>query len=96
MPRATGPAADAATPKTPDPPSEPTQPEVPPAPAGWGTWRYTGDLTRIYTNVPVTVSPGDVISWPQMPALDGFWEPAGSDTPITRWPDNQPNPPKGV
>lgn len=49
-------------------------------------WVYTGPPGRIYTHVPVTVDPGDVIAWPELPAGDGAWE--STDAEVTRLPDN--------
>lgn len=101
MPRATGPAATAATPDTTTPPTSVAEPETPatdqpeqePEPE-WGFWRYTGDVERIYTHVPVTVTTGDVIHHLGIPAADGNWRP--DPGPATRQPDNwrpTPTPP---
>jgi hypothetical protein len=83
MPRATpGPAADAAI----TPPVD-----LPPLPgpyAGMPRWRFVGGFSRVYTSVPVTVSPGDVVAWPTAPAADGCWEP--TDSAVTKRPDNAP------
>ena len=62
---------------------------TPPPPPDATTWRYTGTITRVYTNIPVTINPGDTIAWPNAPTDDGNWEPAEDTTP-TRQPDNQP------
>lgn len=85
MPRATGPAADAAMPDT----AEAIAPSAP-DPAPWGHWRYIGAEQRIYTNVPVTVAGGEVIAWHSMPAEDGCWE--STTDPVTAEPDNAPRP----
>lgn len=92
MPRATGPAADAAMPES----AEATTPlasefatggQVAADPAQpWGNWRYTGSTGRIYTHVPVTCYGGEVIAWPEAPADDGAWEP--TTDPVTTQPDN--------
>lgn len=89
MPRATGPAADAATPESAEAvtPSATTDETPPP----WGHWRYLGDLGgRVYTNVPVTVTGGEVVAWPTAPADDGAWE--STTDPVTAQPDNHPRP----
>ncbi len=86
MPRTTGPAADAATPET-AADVAPEQPAAGPQPSP--RWRYTGTEERIYTNVPVTVTAGDVVAWPEPPADDGWWEP--TDEPVNRLPDNHPD-----
>lgn len=86
MPRATGPAADAATPESAEA-TTPSAPDETTPPATWGHWRYLGDLGgRVYTNVPVTVHGGEVIAWPTAPADDGAWEP--TEDPVTTQPDN--------
>jgi hypothetical protein len=83
------PAADAVMP---EPSAEPSAPEVeavvPEVDAGpdWGNWRYLGPAGRIYTNVPVTPEPGDVITCLGIPAGDGAWEQTDAD--VTRQPDN--------
>lgn len=70
------------------PAEEPTESEAPLEPS---SWRYVGDVPRTYTNVPVTIDPGDVITWTGLPAGDGNWEPANE--PATRLPDNhRPDP----
>lgn len=62
-------------------------PEAAARPVAGGTrWRYRGPRGRIYTHIPVTPQPGDVIAWPEIPAGDGAWEPTGDD--VTRMPDN--------
>ncbi len=98
MPRATSPAADAATPETttPVPPAAVSPTDVP-------RWRYDCDEPVIYANVPVTPLRGDVVAWPGNPvpgkdggitivpgppADDGRWTP--TTDPVTRWPDNHP------
>lgn len=68
-----------------------TPPAEAPAVPGWGNWHYIGPAGRIYTNIPVTVSPGDIVTWPEIPAPDGAWFP--TDDPPNRHPDNwQPEP----
>jgi hypothetical protein len=52
----------------------------------WGNWRYTGPPGRMYTAVPVTPEPGDIVTHCGAPAADGCWEP--SDAEATRRPDN--------
>lgn len=60
--------------------------EVEPAPV-WGNWRYLGHRTDIvYTAVPVTPAPGDVVGWWGPPGHDGCWE--QTDAEPTRMPDN--------
>lgn len=49
-------------------------------------WRYVGPDRRIYTSVPVTVDPGDVVPCAEIPASDGFWQ--ETDQPYNRLPDN--------
>lgn len=66
-----------------DPPAE----SEPPAPLEWSNWRYIGhrdDL--VYTAVPVTPQPGDVVGWWGPPGHDGLWE--STDDEVTRMPDN--------
>ena len=76
------PPADDAVPIEPAPPAEPVEP----APV-WGNWRYLGHRTDIvYTAVPVTPQPGDVVGWWGPPGHDGLWEP--TDAEPTRMPDN--------
>lgn len=93
-------AADAAIPQPDDPqaPASPveTQPPdtaqaqaTPEPPAEWGNWRYTGPPDRVYTNIPVTPAPGDVVTWLGPPATDGCWEPTSDEA--TRLPDNHPD-----
>ncbi len=85
------PVVEAAATPTPTPPV-PT-PETP-ASSGWGTWRYTGPPGRVYVDIPVTVDPGDVVSWPTEPGTDGCWEP--DPGPATKRPDNhRPDPMEG-
>ncbi len=95
MPRATGPAADAAMPESAEAvtPSATTDETAPPA-APWGHWRYTGTTERVYTNVPVTVAGGEVIAWPTPPAEDGAWK--STTDPVTCLPDNHPRPAEEV
>lgn len=82
MPKA--PAADAAVPEQP-------QPGAAPEPAGWPCWRYDGQPGRVYTAIPVTPAPGDVVAWPRIPSDDGAW--TATDSPATRRPDNhRPDP----
>lgn len=77
------PAADAVPP--------PADPATPTVPVSSVTWLYNGPPGRTYTNVPVTVDPGDVVAWPDPPANDGAWTP--TDVPATRLPDNhRPDP----
>jgi len=82
------PEAPDAAPEPDDGPGE--SPAEPPAASGdidvwvWGRWRYTGPPGRVYTIVPVTPQPGDVVeTWGP---LDGCWEP--TDAEPTRMPDN--------
>ena len=91
MPRASNPAADAATDTEPvlDAPEEvAAQPEAtqPPDPNPWPHWRFVGDGPLTYAAIPVTVHRGDVIAHPEVPADDGRWEPTDAD--VTRLPDN--------
>jgi hypothetical protein len=93
MPRATGPAADAATPASAEAAessaTDPTAPlEEAPLPP-WGRWRYVGAQGgRVYTNVPLTCHGGEVIAWPTEPAPDGCWQP--TTDPVNALPDNEP------
>ncbi len=94
MPRATGPAAEAAMPASAEA-ANPTATvdEAPPA-APSVRWRYTGPPGRIYTNVPLTCHGGEVIAWPTSPADDGAWEP--TTDPVTALADNHPRPAEEV
>lgn len=49
-------------------------------------WRYTGPPSRVYSMIPVTVDPGDVIDHPRAPADDGCWQPTLDKA--TKRPDN--------
>jgi hypothetical protein len=81
MPRATGPAADAAIPQpaadTPAP-AEPVaqEPKETPDTAEaeapeevTGRWEYVSADPLIYASVPVTPRPGDVVAWPGNPVV---------------------------
>lgn len=76
-------ADDAANEPAPDPQADVCDRR---GPAPSGRWVYTGPPGRIYTHIPVTVDPGDVIAWVELPAGDGAWEP--TDDEVTRFPDN--------
>lgn len=52
----------------------------------WARWRYDGPTGRIYTNIPVTPDPGDVIAWCDDPGGDGAWTLTAD--PVSRRPDN--------
>lgn len=52
--------------------------------------RFLSDEPRVYANVPVTASKGDVVDWPDGIPDDGHWEDAG-DAKVTRLPDNSPD-----
>jgi hypothetical protein len=42
-------------------------------PSTWPNWYYAGP-DRIYTNIPVTVTTGDIVTWHSDPGLgDGSW-----------------------
>lgn len=62
--------------------------EMPDRFEGVPRWKYTGPDRRIYTSVPVTVDPGDVVPCAVIPADDGFW--AETSEPYNRLPDNYP------
>jgi hypothetical protein len=76
-----------------DAPASPTEPAplapdlAVPASEPVPTWRYDGPPGRQYTTIPITVDPGDVLAWPQVPADDGAWSRVDWDLP-TRLPDN--------
>lgn len=79
-----------------EPDSAPTEPAEDagigeaPGPA-WTSWRYVGDIARVYAHIPVTVVHGDVISHFGLPAADGNWDP--TDAEPTKRPDNwRPDP----
>lgn len=55
----------------------------------WPHWRYTGPAGRVYTALPVTPEPGNVVAWPQAPSTDGCWDQVNE--PVTRLPDNHPD-----
>lgn len=83
---------DAALPEpSPEPAAQPAESpvETPAEVAGvdvwvWGRWRYSGPPGRIYTIVPVTPEPGDVVeTWGP---IDACWTP--TDDAPTRRPDN--------
>lgn len=61
-------------------------PETPAVEQGWPNWRYVGPVERVYADIPVTVSTGDIVSWPENPGTDGNWEQTAD--PATRKPDN--------
>jgi len=52
-------------------------------------WKYDGPSERVYIDVPVTVSPGDVVELDSVPAEDGWWSEVGAtgDGRLVR-PDN--------
>jgi hypothetical protein len=81
---AAAPAGDGAP--TTDAPDTAQVPETAPDGPEWGNWRYTGPTGRVYTAVPVTPEPGDVVTYCGPPAEDGCWEP--TDATATRRPDN--------
>ena len=66
------------------PPTEPAG--MPDRFEGVPRWKYVGTDRRIYTSVPVTVDPGDVVPCAVIPASDGFWQ--QTDQPYNRLPDN--------
>lgn len=81
----TTPTPDDRAPKPAPPPHPADEPDAEPA-DGAGTYRYDGPDERVYTVVPVTVRPGDVVLLPHR--LDGHWTRVDADA--TRLPDNHP------
>lgn len=52
----------------------------------WRNWYYTGH-ERIYTNIPVTVTTGDIVHWHSDPGLgDGSW--TATTAAANKHPDN--------
>jgi hypothetical protein len=55
------------------------------APAGQ-VWRYVGPDIRVFSDIPVTVRPGDRLQWPGYPGIG--WEAADDGEEPTVVPDN--------
>ena len=67
---------------------DPADPDASGTPAAVTKWQYTGPVERVYTAIPITVAPGDVIDHAGPPADDGCWKPTRKA--VTRQPDNTP------
>lgn len=64
-----------------------TKPVVPdPVPEVPDRWLYSGPSGLIFSHVPVTPEPGDVIRWPVNPTPEWMWAP--TELPVSRDPDN--------
>jgi hypothetical protein len=68
---------------TPEAAPAPQEPDEAPE---WGNWQFTDHGPLTYSAIPVTVTQGDVIFHPGIPADDGRW--VATDLPVSRFPDN--------